>query len=350
MKIGLVAPPWLPVPPEGYGGTEAVVDRLARGFLAQGHEVLLWTTGDSTCEVPRGHVLETCERARMGAAVVEVRHLIHGYHALVDWGAEIVHDHTVIGPLYGQRFPELTLVTTNHGPFDNELSDLYRAIAGRVAIIGISDDQSRRADGVKVDAVIHHGIDVDDIAIGDGGGDEKGDYFVFLGRMAPEKGAHRAIAAAREAGVRLLIAAKMQERAERAFFAKHIEPMLGDDVVYLGEVSADEKFELLGRARALVNPIRWAEPFGLVMIEALACGTPVVAFPEGSAPEIVQHGVTGFLGEDVHELAACMRRIDEIDRSTCRLAAEVSYSTERMIEQHIALFERLLARARAHVA
>jgi glycosyltransferase involved in cell wall biosynthesis len=115
-------------------------------------------------------------------------------------------------------------------------------------------------------------------------------------------------------------------------------------------VNADEKFELLGRARALVNPIRWAEPFGLVMIEALACGTPVVSFAEGSAPEIVQHGVTGFLGEDVHELAACMRRIDEIDRSTCRLAAEVSYSTERMIEQHIALFERLLARARAHVA
>jgi glycosyltransferase involved in cell wall biosynthesis len=344
MKIGLVAPPWLPVPPQGYGGTEAVIDRLARGFVAEGHDVLLWTTGDSTCDVSRGHVLERCERARMGAAVVEVRHLIHGYNALAEWGAEVVHDHTVMGPLYGQRFPQFTLVTTNHGPFNDELSDLYRTVAGRVAIVGISDDQAQRADGLKVDAVIHHGIDVEDIPVGDGGGDERGEFFFFLGRMAAEKGAHRAIAAAREAGVRLLIAAKMQDRAEKHFFSKHIEPMLDDDIVYLGEVSCEEKLDLLGRARALVNPIRWAEPFGLVMIEALACGTPVIAFPEGSAPEIVQHGTTGFLAEDEHELAAYMRRIDELDRDSCRLSAEVSFSTERMVQQHVALYERLLAR------
>src|SRR5680860_85077 len=136
MRIGMLAPPWLPVPPVAYGGTEAVIDRLARGMVAAGHEVLLWTTGDSTCPVDRGHVLPVAESARMGAAVVELRHMIRGYDAFAEWGADIVHDHTLIGPVYAQAFGRVPVVTTNHGPFGADLIDLYRAWSWLMAITG----------------------------------------------------------------------------------------------------------------------------------------------------------------------------------------------------------------------
>lgn len=140
MRVGLMAPPWVPVPPPRYGGTEAVIDRLARGLVAAGHEVFLWTTGDSTCPVPRGHVLDVADGEHMGLAAVELRHLIHGYRAMIDRGVDIVHDHTLIGPVYARRHPELPVVTTNHGPFDQALTDLYRAVAGEVPVIAISRD------------------------------------------------------------------------------------------------------------------------------------------------------------------------------------------------------------------
>ncbi|MCZ7526468.1 MAG: glycosyltransferase family 4 protein [Acidimicrobiia bacterium] len=345
MRIGIMAPPWAPVPPTGYGGTEAVVDRLARGLVAAGHEVLLWTTGDSTCPVPRGWVLEASEGDRIGFAAIELRHLVRGYDALVGWGADLVHDHTLIGPVYARRFPDLPVVTTNHGPFGEELTELYRAIGDRVPIIAVSHDQASRADGLHVAAVIHHGIDLEDHAPGSGAGDDRGEYFLFLGRMAPEKGAFRAALAARKAGVRLLMAAKMREKWEREYFQARVEPLLDEDVVYLGEVSREEKLGLLGGARALVNPIRWPEPFGLVMIEALACGTPVLAYREGAAPEIVDHGVTGFLCDGVDELVERLHQVGELDRHACREAVEARFSTARMVVDHVALYERVLAGA-----
>ena len=342
MRIGIMAPPWVPVPPARYGGTESIVDRLARGFVAAGHEVLLWTTGDSTCPVDKGWVLARAEGEHMGMASIELRHLIRGYQALRDWGADIVHDHTLIGPVYAQRYPELVVATTNHGPFSDDLIDLYRAVADDIAVIAISHDQASRARDVPLAAVIHHGIDLDQYPMGDGRGDERGDYFLFLGRMAPEKGARRAAVAAKRAGVRLLMAAKMREPWERDFFEDQIKPLLEDDIVYVGEIGMDEKVPLLQGAKALLNPIRWPEPFGLVMIEALACGTPVLAYREGSAPELVDDGVTGSLCGTLDELVACIGRVDELDRSACRHAAEVRFSTERMVADHLMLFERLL--------
>ena len=346
MRIGIMAPPWVPVPPALYGGTESIVDRLARGFVAAGHEVLLWTTGDSTCPVERGWVFERSEGERMGAAVIELRHLIHGYDAMFDWGADLVHDHTVVGPIYARRFPALPVVTTNHGPFDEDLTDLYRAVAGEVAVIAISHDQASRADDVVIDAVIHHGIDLDDYPAGDGGGDERGEYFLYLGRMAPEKGARRAALAAKRAGVRLLIAAKMREPWEREFFEHRVKPLLDDDIVYVGEVGFEEKLPLLQGATALLNPIRWPEPFGLVMIEALACGTPVLAFREGAAPELVDDGVTGYLCDQTSELGDRIPDSRSLDRAACRKSAETDFSTRRMVEDHLELFDRVLERYR----
>lgn len=344
MRIGIVAPPWVSVPPEGYGGTESVIDRLARGFLAAGHDVLLWTTGDSTCPVPKGWILERGDRERLGAAVVELHHLIHGYEAMLDWGADVVHDHTLIGPVYARRHPELPVVTTNHGPFNEELVTLYRAVTDQVALIAISHDQAARGirAGLPIDAVIHHGIDLDRYCEGAGTGDDRGEYHLFLGRMAPEKGARRAIVAAREAGVRLILAAKLQEPLERSFFAEQVQPLLDDRIEYVGEVGIERKLELLRGARSLVNPIRWPEPFGLVMIEALACGTPVLSFREGAAPEIVDHGRTGYLCDDVVDLTRHLADVDRLDRHACRQDAERRFSIARMVADHLALFERVI--------
>lgn len=343
MRIGIVAPPWVSVPPARYGGTESVVDRLARGFVTAGHDVLLWTTGDSTCPVPKGWVFERAQGDRMGFDAIELRHLIRGYEAVVGWGADIVHDHTLIGPIYARRYPDLPVVTTNHGPFDEELTDLYRAVADDVPVIAISHDQASRASGLGIAAVIHHGIDLADHPVGTGAGDERGEYVCFLGRMAPEKGARRAALAAKAAGVRLVMAAKMQEPGEHAFYREQVRPLLDDDITYIGEVGPEVKVPLLCNAKALVNPIRWPEPFGLVMIEALACGTPVLAFREGSAPELIDDGVTGFLCDDVDELAERLTQLDRLDRHACRAAAEQRFSTERMVADHLVLFERVLA-------
>jgi glycosyltransferase involved in cell wall biosynthesis len=342
MRIGLMAPPWMPVPPPGYGGTEAIVDRLARGLVEAGQDVMLWTTGDSTCPVPKGYVFDRAMSESIGIATIELRHLIRGYEAFAEWGADIVHDHTIIGPVFAKVHPEVAVVTTNHGPFDEILNDLYRAIADEVPIIAISHDQAARARGFDVATVIHHGIDLDTFTMGDGSGDEHGTYFLFLGRMSPEKGARRAILAAREAGVRLLIAAKMREPLEQRFFCELIQPLLDDDIVYVGEATTEERLRLLRGATALVNPIRWPEPFGLVMIEALACGTPVLTYHEGSAPELIEHGVTGFLCDSISEIAQHIAEVGSIDRSRCRAVAEERFGTDRMVRDHVALYEHVL--------
>lgn len=158
--------------------------------------------------------------------------------------------------------------------------------------------------------------------------------------MTENKGVHRAISVARAAGMRLKIAAKMREPHEVAYFEEFVEPHLGDDVIYLGEVDADGKRELLASAAALLNPISWREPFGMVMLEAMACGTPVVGCPQGAAPEIVEHGVTGFLGDSDGELINGLLALDRIDRAACREHVRQRFSVERMVEGYVQVFER----------
>ena len=184
MRIMIVAPPWLPVPPPAYGGTETVLDGLARGLKAAGQDVLLYTTGESTCPVERSWVFERAIGVGLGGAAAEIRHVVHAYAAAHE--VDVVHDHTLIGPLYSERFPRLPVVTTNHGPFESDLIDLYRIVADRVPIIAISHHQASTAGDVPIAAVIHHGVDPAEFPVGDG----TGGYALFLGRMNPGKGAH----------------------------------------------------------------------------------------------------------------------------------------------------------------
>lgn len=337
MRIALIAPPWAPIPPALYGGIELVVDRLATGFAAAGHEVLLFATGDSTCPVPTQYVLEQAEGSRIGADVPEIVHVLAAYEAAK--GYDIVHDHTLFGPFHAEHYPGLPVVSTIHGNLDGELAAVHRPMADYARLIAVSNAQRRAAPDIPIAKVIHHGIDVSDFPVGNGAGG----YCFFIGRMDPGKGAHRAARVARKAGMPLLIAGKMRSAVERDYFDRQVAPLCGDDIRFLGEVSHEEKLRLFAEATAVLFPIRWNEPFGLVMIEALACGTPVLAFPEGAAPEVIEDGRTGFLCHDETDMAGALARIDAIDRGACRAAVEGYFSTTRMVQDHIELFEDLLA-------
>jgi glycosyltransferase involved in cell wall biosynthesis len=236
--------------------------------------------------------------------------------------------------VYSARFPELPVVTTNHNPFTRRYNAVYGAVVPRVGLVAISQSHASSTH-LPIDAVVHHGIDVEKYPFGAG----DGGYVAVLGRMVANKGIHRAIDVARAAGMRLKIAAKMRERDEIAYFEEFVEPYLGEDVIYLGEVDADGKRELLASAAALLNPISWREPFGMAMVEALACGTPVVGCPQGAAPEIVEHGVTGFLGDSDAELVDGLLSLDQIDRAVCRSQVGERFSVERMVDGYITLFD-----------
>lgn len=250
---------------------------------------------------------------------------------------DLVHDHTLTGPLCGHRPAGTPVVTTAHGPFDATLAPVYRAMQG-VSVIAVSHHQAATAEGIPLAAVIQHGLDVASVPVGRG----TGGYASFLGRMSPEKGPRQAALVARAAGVPLRMAAKLREPAEQEYFDAEVRPLLCSDVEYLGELGCAEKLELLGGSFALVNPMQWAEPFGLVMVEALATGTPVVATPVGSAPELVDEGITGYLRASVHGLAAALIDASYLDRADCRAVAAGRFSSERMVADHLHLYEELL--------
>ncbi|HSU34292.1 MAG TPA: glycosyltransferase family 4 protein [Propionibacteriaceae bacterium] len=336
MRIGLIAPPWVPVPPPAYGGLESVVDRLARGLARAGHDVLLAAAANSTCPVDLVPGMEDVppDAPITGDTITELAHVAKAYAAMS--GMDVIHDHTIAGPLYRHRPVGVPVVVTNHGPFEPRPNLLFHKMQSDTTIVAISHHQASTACDVQIDRVIHHGLDVDDIAVGPGG-----TYAAFLGRMCEDKGPRQAIEVARLAGMPLKIAAKMREEAELCYFRANVEPLLGGDIEYVGEVDEAGKYQLLGNAIVLLNPIQWAEPFGLVMIEALACGTPVVATRAGSVPEIIQDALTGFIRDDHAGLAQGLLRANDLDRKVCRKVAETQFSTARMVADHVELYRQL---------
>ena len=254
MKVGLLAPPWVPVPPPSYGGTEAVVDRLARGLVAAGHEGLLFAAGDSTCPVPIVPGTLPARPEEIGITTVELAYVIRGHDSLSE--CDIVHDHTLAGPAIGRRRNAPAMVTTSHGPFTPEVSDVYRSFARRVPIVAISHSQAVEAShqGIQISRVIHHGLDPDEVTLGAG----DGGYLAFLGRMHPDKGVDVAARVARAAGMPLRIAAKMREPAERAWFKECVEPLLGGDVEYVGELDRADALDWFQPDR--IHPLAKAHP------------------------------------------------------------------------------------------
>jgi glycosyltransferase involved in cell wall biosynthesis len=265
----------------------------------------------------------------------ELSHVARAYAGME--GVDIIHDHTMAGPLYLLRPERTPVVTTIHGPLNAEAQDIYRAIARKAAVIAISRDQSSHAPDVPVTRVIHHGMDLASVPVGSG----SGGYLCFVGRASRDKGLLEAVRIAREAGMPLRIAVKMREEDEIRYFRDVIEPILGPNEDFVGEVDDAAKYRLMGEALAFLNPIQWPEPFGLVMIEALATGTPVIGTAVGSAAEIIDHGRTGYLGT-TGQLAAFVQSAAGLDRNACRKAVEERFSEERMVNDHLRLFTELI--------
>ena len=337
MRIGLIAPPWIPVPPPAYGGSEEVIDNLARGLTALGHDVRLFTIGESTCPVPRQWLYRSPAEP-IGAIAPEAAHVLAAYDTLAD--TDIIHDHTELGPLLAGRrgIARQPVVTTIHGPVTARNRRALAQIARHASIAAISRAHARSFGDIPVAAVIHHGIDLDIYKPGPG----TGGYLLFTGRMSPDKGVHHAVRVARRAGWPLVISAKIREPAERTYFDQQVRPLLGSDDDMLAEQPLAAKVELMRHAAALVNPITWPEPFGLVMAQALATATPVLAFPNGAAHEIIDDGLTGYLCPGEDEMTAAVARVHQINRWQCRAAAERRFSLARMAADYERLYRAVL--------
>ncbi|MFZ0817128.1 MAG: glycosyltransferase family 4 protein [Candidatus Sulfotelmatobacter sp.] len=339
MKIAQVAPLYESVPPSLYGGTERVVSWLTEELVRLGHEVTLFASGDS---LTTARLVPACKKAlRLDSNCVD--QLAHHVIMLDEVFSErenfdIIHFHVDYLHFPYSCHQQTAHVTTLHGRLDlPDLQPVYRHFSD-IPVISISDAQRKPLPWANWQGTIHHGLPKDSFSLGAG----KGGYLAFLGRTSPEKGLDQAIEIAKRAGMPLRIAAKI-DRVDVEYFETIIKPLLDHPLIeFIGEIGYPEKNIFLGNAAGLLFPINWREPFGLVMIEAMACGTPVIAYPLGSVPEVVQEGVTGFMVPDLESAVRAVKELGEIDRRKCRRHFEQFFNSERMAHDYLNIYQRLI--------
>ena len=339
MRIAQVAPLYESVPPKLYGGTERVVSCLTETLVAHGHDVTLFASGDSVTTArlvacsPRALRLDATCRDSLAFHYVMFERVARERDKF-----DIVHFHTDYLTYSLTRHLGLSQVTTLHGRLDlPELSMIYREFDD-VPVVAISRAQQAFVPYARWAGVVHHGLQPDRFPFSD----QPDGYLAFLGRISPEKRLDRAIEIATRAGLVLRVAAKV-DGADRDYYVREIAPLLHNPFVeFVGEISEAEKPEFLGGARALLFPIDWPEPFGLVLIESLACGTPVIAYPGGSVPEIIADGETGFLVNGVEEAVTAVQRLPELSRRHCRDVFEERFTATRMMEDYLAIYGALV--------
>jgi glycosyltransferase involved in cell wall biosynthesis len=331
LHIAQLAPPWIPIPPPGYGGIEVVLALLCDAQVDRGHDVELFCAPGSSSKAKVHPVLDRPHPEFIERSLFEADHVARAFAAIDSAAADghpfdVVHDHCGYTPLAMADRIDTPLVHTVHGPFDEDTKPYYAVHGRKGAVVCISHAQAGLAPPeTPVAGVVHNPIDVDSWPIGY----EKQDWLLWLGRFVPEKGPQRAIRVARKTGRPLVLAGTVQPRHER-FFAEEIRPHIdGETVRFVGEVGGARKQRLFADAFAFLMPIWWPEPFGMVIVEALAAGTPVLAFRQGAAPEIVEHGKSGFLVEDEDEMAAMVDKAGQLDPTDCRRSAE-RFSPDRV--------------------
>jgi glycosyltransferase involved in cell wall biosynthesis len=339
MRIAQISPLYESVPPKAYGGTERVVSFLTEELVQQGHEVTLFASGDSRTSAKLVAGCEEALRLGEGYHYRTIRHMLM-FEEVASWAHEfdVIHSHVnyLAFPVFSRQ--PTPFLTTVHGRLDRpEYVPVYRRFSD-AQMVSISHNQRTPLPWLNWLGTVYHGLPPDLLSFHE----KPGSYLAFLGRVSPEKRVERAIEIAQRAGMLLKIAAKV-DPVDEDYFHEVVEPLLTDPLVeFIGEIGEEEKDEFLGNAYALVFPIDWPEPFGLVMIEAMACGTPVVAYRNGSVPEVLDEGVTGFIVENIAEAVRAVERVSALSRDLCRQTFEARFTVSRMVEDYLSLYAALL--------
>ncbi len=347
LRIAQLAPPVERVPPERYGGTERVIAVLTEELVRRGHQVTLFASGDSQTSARLVPIVDipVWRHPRYNDALPFLMMAVDLVYSQAD-EFDVIHNHLGFPAFPRARVARTPTVTTLHGRLDiPEFEPLFTHFHD-LPLISISDAQRAPLPHANWLATVHHGIDLRPFQFQP----RAGTYLAFLGRISPEKGLDTAIQVACRAGMPLKIAARMplnipdpEAQRDWRYYREVIEPLLKQPgIEYIGEVGDEAKSDFLGGAAALLFPIRWPEPFGLVMVEAMACGTPVIALRHGSAPEVVEHGVTGFVADDEDAMVRAIDRLGDIDRHACRRAAETRFSAAAMADRYEQVYQQVI--------
>jgi glycosyltransferase involved in cell wall biosynthesis len=363
MRIAQIAPPWIPIPPKNYGGTESVIYNLVEALVAQGHDVTLFAPGDAKTSAELVSFFPNSLLGKKGDWGMHLKafyHLQKSFEQVKAHKFDIVHTHLssntdlYLFPLSASlTIPHVTTLHSNF-PFDrqgpeNKVGDAdryYMDWASCLPLVAISKSARDRENlPLHFVGVVYNGIDMSQYPPP---GKKREDYLVWLGRFVPEKGPHLAIEAAKQTGAPLILAGTIDRYLKTAvtYFHEQIEPQIDNkQIKYIGPVNVKRKVSLLRRAHAFLNPIEWEEPFGMVMVEAMALGCPVISFARGAAPEIVEDGKTGFLVQDLDEMVQSLPKIDEIEREETRLYVERNFSAKVMAEKYVQVYKKVIRSA-----
>lgn len=353
LKIAQVSPLWYPVPPKGYGGTELIVSKLTEGLVKKGHKVTLFASGDSKTKaklvsVSKKNLYDL--KIPWEFSSYNILNLIEAFSREKEF--DIIHTHIDKFDLLFRAHSKTPTVATLHNIIwleNRKRSALwydYQAIIKtyscfpKLPYISISNKYQKICPAkINFAKTIYHGVNIENLKFNS----KPSNYFVWFGRITEPKGPHIAVKLAKKMGLKLLIAGVLRSETDKHFFNKNIKPYLSSKIKFLGPIKSNkEKSELLGGAKALIYPLLWHEPFGIVMIESQACGTPVIAFNKGSAPEIIKHNSTGFVIKEEQEMEKAIKKINQIDRQKCRIWVEKNFTTEKMVENHEKLYYQLI--------
>lgn len=338
MHIGIIAPPFEPVPPIRYGGTERVVSAIVEGLVMRGHDVVLFANGKSRTNAELRYIYE--EPLHSFDEYADDRQALYAFRQATEF--DIIHDHTYLGA--GVRYSQLvatpTVITIHNIPgddVDEPTIKIYRDY--HTPLVSISNAQQSKFPGANFVATIYNGVDLNEFQFAP----FKDNYMLHIGAISARKGSHIAVEVAHRMNYPLKLAGKIDEW-DKPYFEEHIKPFLQPGLIeFVGEVGGQERINLFQRARLLLFPVIWSEPFGLVMIEAMACGTPIIAFNNGAVPEVVIDGETGFIVSSVEEMCDAVKLIDKIEVQNCRDHVVRNFSNEKMVEQYENLYTKIIA-------